>query len=208
MKVSFLPYFEKFLFNCALEAIFPKARAEVLRLLFAESSRELHLRELGRLSGLTIGTIQQEVARLKKADLLETRRDGNRLYYRANASHPIFPELQKIALKTTGLRDQLADALKGQAGIDLAFVFGSSAAGTVGASSDVDLMVIGSVGLRTLAPCIRPVTATIGREVNPHVLAPTTFTAKARSGDTFLTNVLKAPKIWIIGNPDELGKLA
>ncbi len=47
----------------------------MLRLLFAEPTRELHLREL---SGLTIGTVQQEVARLKKADLLQARRDGKR----------------------------------------------------------------------------------------------------------------------------------
>jgi DNA-binding transcriptional ArsR family regulator len=192
----------------AIEAIFPKVRAEMLRLLFAEPSRELHLRELTRLSGLTIGTVQQEVARLKKADLLQARRDGNRLYYRANALHPIFPELRQIALKTTGLRDQLANALENPPGIDLAFVFGSAASGATGATSDVDLMVIGKIGLRTLAPLLRPVTTTIGREVNPHVLAATTFTTKARSGDAFLTNVIKAPKIWIIGDSDELGKLA
>lgn len=191
----------------ALETIFPKVRAEMLRLLFAEPSHELHLRELERLSRLTIGTIQQEVARLKKADLLQSRRDGNRLYYRANTHHPIFPDLQQIALKTTGLRDQLANALKGESGIDLAFVYGSSAAGIAGASSDVDLMVIGSVGLRSLAPRMRPVTATIKREVNPHVFSPTTFRDKTRSGDAFLTNVLNAPKMWIIGEPDELGKL-
>jgi len=200
-----IPYLE---FMSAIEAIFPKVRAEILRLLFAEPSRELHLRELERLSEVTIGTIQQEVARLEEADLLESRRDGNRLYYRANTQHPLFRELQQIALKTTGLRDQLADALKDQTGIDLAFVFGSAAAGTAGASSDVDLMVIGTVGLRALAPRMRPVSATIGREVNPHVLAPTTFRAKARSGDAFLTNVLNAPKIWILGQADELGKLA
>jgi len=191
----------------SIEAIFPKARAEILRLLFSDPSREFHLRELSRRSNLTLGTIQQEVARLKKVDLLTARRDGNRLYYRANTQHPIFPELQGIALKTTGLREQLADALGNVPGIEMSFVFGSSASGTTGAASDVDLFVIGNVGLRTLAPRLRPVALSLGREINPHVLSRETLSNKALSGDAFIANVLSAPKIWITGDADELGKL-
>jgi DNA-binding transcriptional ArsR family regulator len=100
----------------AIEVIFPKVRGEIMRLLFSDPSKEFHLRELSRLSSLALGTIQQEVSKLTRADLLIARRDGNRLYYRANTGHPIFSELQGIALKTTGLREQLADALAGVPG--------------------------------------------------------------------------------------------
>jgi len=41
----------------------------------------------------------------------------------------------------------LADALAGLDGIELAFVYGSYTAGTVGAKNDTDLFVIGSDGL-------------------------------------------------------------
>jgi predicted nucleotidyltransferase len=191
----------------ALEVIFPKVRGEIMRLLFSDPAKEFHLRELSRLSSLALGTIQQEVSKLTRADLLVARRDGNRLYYRANTGHPIFSELQGIALKTTGLREQLAGALAGVPGIELSFVFGSAAAGTTGAASDVDLLVIGNVGLRALAPKLRPLTSILGREVNPHVLTRDTLAAKARAGDAFITNVLAAQKIWIAGDADELGKL-
>jgi DNA-binding transcriptional ArsR family regulator len=186
----------------AIDVIFPKVRAELVRLLFADPAKELHLRELSRLSSLAIGTVQQEVVKLSAAELLTSRRDGNRLYYRANTGHPIFPDLQGIALKTTGLRDQLASALAGLPGVDLAFVFGSQASGTAGAGSDVDLLVIGKVGLR-----IRPLTSTLGREINPHVLSRETLASKTEAGDAFIANVLAAPKLWIIGGADELGKL-
>lgn len=191
----------------AIEAIFPKVRAEILRLLFTDPAKEFHLRELSRLSGLALGTIQQEVAKLSRADLLVARRDGNRLYYHANTGHPIFSELQGIALKTTGLREQLSTALAGVPGIKMAFVFGSAAAGTTGAASDVDLLVVGNVGLRALAPKLRPLTSSLGREVNPHVLTRDTLAAKAHAGDAFIANVLAAPKMWITGDSDELGKL-
>ena len=190
-----------------IHVLFPQVRAELVRLLFADPAKEFHLRELARLSNLSIGTLQSEVRRLSGAGLLTSYRDGNRLYYRANTAHPIFPELQGLALKTTGLREQLAGALTGVPGVELAFVFGSQASGTAAAGSDVDLLVVGGVGLRELAPRLRPVTATLLREVNPHVLSRETFIAKARSGDAFITNVLAAPKLWIIGEADELGDM-
>jgi len=190
-----------------LDALFPKVRAELVRLLFADPAKEFHLRELARLSHLAVGTLQKEVLKLTEAGLLTSRRDGNRLYYRANSTHPIFPDLQGIALKTTGLRDQLAAALAGVADIDLAFVFGSLASGGAGAGSDVDLLVIGDAGLRLLAPRLRPVSVTLGREINPHVLSRARFRAKARADDAFIASVLAAPKVWIIGGADELGTL-
>lgn len=190
-----------------LNVLFPQVRAEVLRLLFTDPGKELHLRELSRLSQLALGTLQAEVRKLAAAELILARRDGNRLYYRANSAHPVFPELQGLALKTTGLREQLVAALAGLDGMRLAFVFGSQASGTAGAASDVDLLVVGSVGLRALAPRLRPVAEALGREINPHVLAPDTLSAKARSGDAFVTTVLAGPKLWIIGGADELGTM-
>jgi hypothetical protein len=83
----------------AIDILFPKVRSELVRLLFADPEQELHLRELSRRSHLAIGTVQKEVAKLTGAELLIPRRDGNRLYIRANIDHQIFPELHGLALK-------------------------------------------------------------------------------------------------------------
>ena len=191
-----------------LEILFPKVRGELLRLLFADPDRSLHLREIARLSDLAVGTVQGEVARLRAGDLLLERRDGNRLYFRANRAHPLFPELRGIALKTTGLKEQLAAALDGLGGVELAFVFGSFAAGTATSESDIDLMVIGSTGLRQLAPRLRQVADTLGREINPHVVSSSGYADKQTGGDAFIERVQDAPKMWIIGTEDELKGLA
>ena len=61
-----------------------QGRAEVLRLLFSQPGTEIYLREIVRRSGLSPRTIQQELALLKGQELLLSRKDGNRLYYRAN----------------------------------------------------------------------------------------------------------------------------
>lgn len=189
-----------------LETIFPQVRAEVLRLLFAAPDRELHLRELTRQSGLTLGTLQTEVKKLCGADLLLSRRDGNRRYFRANAEHPLFSDLRQLVLKTAGLHDVLAEALQDVSGVELAFVFGSLAAGTGKAKSDVDLLIIGEVGLRTLASRLRAAAERLGREINPVTISAAEF-IRARTTRPFLRDVLAKEKIFIKGTADELARL-
>ncbi len=189
-----------------LSLLFPQVRAEVLRLLFASEERELHLRDLTRQSGLALGTIQTELTKLTAADIVTNRRDGNRLYYRANASHPLFPHLQQIVLKTSGLRDVLADALADIKGIELAFVFGSLANTTGKAASDVDLFIIGEVGLRKLAPALRAASEKLGREINPVTMTAKEFT-KGRKKHPLLLDIEAKEKLFIKGTTDELNRL-
>jgi DNA-binding transcriptional ArsR family regulator len=189
-----------------LSVLFPRVRAEVLRLLFADASRELHLRDLTRQSGLGLGTMQGELEKLSAADLVTSRRDGNRRYYRANASHPLFSNLQQLVLKTAGLKEVLAEALHGLKGVDVAFVFGSLAGGSGKATSDVDLMVIGDVGLRALAPRLRKASEQIGREINPATLTVAEY-VKGQKSNPFLLDVLSKQKLFVKGDPDELERL-
>lgn len=180
----------------------------MLRLLFVDPERSHHLRDLARLSGLALGTIQREVANLKRAELIRERRDGNRVYFSANRDHPIFPELQGIALKTTGLVPLLGKALEGLAGIRLAFVYGSFAEGTPTADSDIDVFVVGDVGLRDLTPRLRTVSETMQREINPSTLSGESFREKVRAGDAYVTSVTSGKKLWIMGSDDELAAMA
>lgn len=191
-----------------LHSLFPKARAEILRLLLSDPEKELHLRDIARQSGMAVGALQTEVQRLEEMELLISRRDGNRLYFRANESHPIYPDLRGIVEKTCGLTELLAKAIDEIEGIEMAFVFGSTASGKAKAASDVDFFVVGSVGLRKLAPKLRTVSESSGREINPYTITAKGFTEKAASGDAFIQSVLNAPKLWIKGSDDELAAMA
>src|SRR5258707_1150221 len=82
-----------------LSVLFPEVRAQVLRLLFADSRRELHMRELARHSRLALRTVQVEVRKLAAAGLLASRREGNRRYLRANTTSPHFADLQRLVVK-------------------------------------------------------------------------------------------------------------
>ena len=80
-----------------------KIRAEVFRILFGISDQELHMREMERRLGFAIGTIQSELKRLLCLNLVKKRKDGNRMYYRANKEHPLYLDLHSLVLKTNGL---------------------------------------------------------------------------------------------------------
>ncbi|MCK4284031.1 MAG: nucleotidyltransferase domain-containing protein [Candidatus Brocadiae bacterium] len=184
-----------------------RVRAEVFRLLFALLEQELHLREIGRQSGLSVSTVRQDLEKLVGLDLVKTRRDGNRLYYRANMEHPLYSEIHGLVLKTVGLADVLCQAL-GSEGIEVAFVFGSLGRDEARAESDIDLMVVGDVGLRELSRRLAGVAQKLGREVNPHVLSPTEFQQRRGSADHFITGVLTEPRLLIVGSEDDLARMA
>ena len=180
-----------------------RVKAEVLRLLFGVEARELHVRELERQSGLSVSTVRQELKRFAGLGLVVARPDGNRTYYRAQTEHPLFPDLRNVVLKTTGLVDVLRTALEGP-GIQLVFVFGSVAEENAKARSDVDLLVIGTIGLRKLSRRLAQAAAALGREIDPHVLSASEFARRRRARDHFLTMVLAGPRLFVIGDEDEL----
>lgn len=182
-------------------------RAEISRLLFSSDQEEVYLRELSRRTGHAFSAVQRELGRLHEQGLVLKRVDGNRTYFKANKSHPFFPELCGLVRKSSGMPEFLQHALTGL-GIKAAFVFGSIAAGTEKVGSDVDLMIIGDVSLKDITSKLSRVSESIGREINPYVVGPSEYTKRLRSKDHFLTTVSKGPKLHIIGGENELTGLA
>ena len=93
--------------------------------------------------------------------------------YQANTDCPVFEELAGLLRKTVGVADVLRAALMPLADdIDLAFVYGSVAAGQESARSDVDVMVLGRAGFGVVAQALAPTHGIVRREVNPTVMKP------------------------------------
>ena len=99
----------------------------------------------------------------------------------------------------------LADALDNEA-IRCALVFGSVAAGTAGAESDIDLLVIGDIGLRKVTELLAGVGDRLGREINSHVLSPAEFASRVASKEHFVTSVMRSKKIFVKGSQRELAQ--
>lgn len=190
--------------NTLSKILSSQIRAGIFEALFGLRDRPIHMREIERLTGFAIGTIQKELKNLQALDLVIRRRDGNRVYYEANKQHPLYPDIHSLVVKTVGLIYVLRNALENNRDVLTAFVYGSVAKGGEKAASDVDLMVIGSIGLRKLTALLAGTSEKIGREINPHILSPSEFNKKRKENDHFLTTVLREPRIFVIGGDHEL----
>ncbi|MEY2494681.1 MAG: hypothetical protein QOJ45_1173 [Verrucomicrobiota bacterium] len=82
-----------------LRTLFPMVRAEVLRLLFTNPGQELYVRELARLSFLTLQTAQDELAKLETGGLVSSRTNGYHRFYRANPKHPLYATLRRMVIR-------------------------------------------------------------------------------------------------------------
>lgn len=189
--------------------LFPASyRRRVLSLLLLHPERALHVREIARLTGTTAGTLNKELARLHDAGLLTRERVGNQVRYAADRASPIHAELAGILRKTIGLADVLADALAPSApALAAAFVFGSMARGRETSGSDVDVMLLGALSFGDAVTLLYPAQAALGREVNPVVFGVDEWRVRLKAKDPFVREVLAQPKIFLIGNDDELEKL-
>jgi len=185
------------------EILSSRSRAAIFKLLFSGMEKELHVREIQRRSTLNDSTIRQELRKLVRLDLVKGRKNSNRIYYRANKENPLYPELRNLVIKTTGVADVLREALR-DGRIQLAFVFGSIAGGEETAGSDVDLLVIGEIGFRSLSELLSGVSEKIGREINPHVMNKDEYSKRIKSNEHFITHILKSPKIFIVGADHDL----
>jgi len=188
--------------------LFTEYRRRVLGLLLLNPDATYHVRELARLTGTSAGTLHKELTKLTQGGVLRREEVGNQVRYSANRDCPIFDELASILRKTSGLVDVLASALGSvEKNIALAFVFGSVARGEQQSNSDVDVMLVGSLGFADAVQVLHPVQATLQREINPVVYSVDEFQRRTASGDSFVREVLAKPKLFVVGNEDELGKL-
>ena len=189
--------------------LFGTVRQRVLALLFGHTDEAYYLREITRAVDTGHGAVQRELKQLVDSGLVTRTRRGNQVFYQPNQQSPVFAELRGLIIKTAGVGDVLREALADLADrIDVAFVYGSIAEGTDRADSDVDLMVIGQVGLRALGPPLRRAQETLDREINPVTMTPKELADRVAQSEHFVQAVLRGPKIFLIGDEDDLDRLA
>lgn len=197
--------------DAAAAALFGRARRAILALLFGRAGEAFYLRQIADLTGLAVGSVQRELANLVQAGLVVRTAKGHQVYFRADERSPIYPELVGLVTKTTGVAGVIRAAFAPFARkkmITVAFIYGSIAAGEQQPSSDVDLMIIGDIELKSVIPVVRRVEEQVGREVNPTIYRPEDFRQRLAAGEHFLSRIIARPRIMLIGDEDELAGLA
>lgn len=191
--------------------LFGKTRLSILALLYGRVDRQFYLSEIVRAvgGGRGRGAVQRELKRLTDAGLLRRAVRGNQVYFQANSDCPVFADLKGLIVKTAGVVDVLRTALAplGKC-IHVAFIYGSIVRGEETADSDVDLLIVGEVTLFDVVSALASAQEMLRREVNPSIYPAEEVREKVDDGDHFLTTVMASPKLFVIGDEDELGRLA
>lgn len=182
------------------DALFSKVRQSVLGLLFRSPDKDYHLREIARLTKLSAPTVRLELNSLVAAGVAVDSYQGNMRVFRANPECPLFGELRGIAVKTFGIADQVKAVLDGIDGIDIALIFGSVARQADTASSDVDVLIIGSCRYGEVVRALHELSKQIGREINAQVYMRKEFSEKVSEKNHFVIGLLEGQKIFLKGD--------
>jgi predicted nucleotidyltransferase len=158
--------------------------------------------------GTSPSSLQRELRARVDGGILETRREGTRAYFKTDTRSPVSPELRGLIDKTAGVVPTLQRILHPfDRRIACAIVYGSVARSEEHAASDIDLLLVGDVGLADLTPVLRKAEARLGREVNVASYSAAEFHKKAAAKDHFLSELLRGRKLLVKGDQRDVDDL-
>lgn len=197
------------MYENSYRCLFGKTRQSVLALLYGRVDTSFYTKQILDTVKIGRGTVQRELENLTNTGLIIREVQGRQVYYRANEKCPIFNELKSIVRKTFGVADVLRQSLSPQVDkVRLAFIFGSVARSADDRRSDVDLMIVGRITFGEVVSLLKSAEDKIGREINPVVYPVAEFKKKVKEDHHFVKTVLEEEKIFVIGDEDELRRLA
>lgn len=185
-----------------------KTRVKILTVFLTHPDERFYYKNLISRLKVPPSGLQSELKRFEEIGLLKSQREANVRFYSINKSFPLYPELKGIIFKTTGLADYLRESLEKIGNIETAFIYGSVARSLEDVKSDIDLMVIGDVDMDNLHAAVSSAEESLGREINFTTFDASEWQKRIAKKQSFVMDVIKNPKIFLIGNEDDFRKIA
>ncbi|MDO9256720.1 MAG: ArsR family transcriptional regulator, partial [Bacteroidales bacterium] len=118
-----------------------KTRIKLMLKFFLNSSTKAYLRGLEAEFGESTNAIRLELNRFEQAGLLTSFSEGNRKFFSANTTHPLFPDIQSLMRKHLGI-DQLVEQVIEKLGeVEKVYLTGAFAHGKE--STDIEILLVG-----------------------------------------------------------------
>jgi len=184
-----------------------KNAALLLRLFYTNSGREFYIQEIGRILGKKPGVFQRTLYSLERSGILVSQYRANARYFRVNVDYPLFDEIKSIVFKTFGVIGSLKDVLRESGSIDFAFIYGSFAKSGENPLSDIDLMIVGLPNESAILRRLGELERSLKREINYRIYSSLEIIKDIQNAEPFLLNILTIPKVFLIGEENELRKM-
>lgn len=182
----------------SLAALLPAATLRVVTHFLLHTDGKLHFRALQRHLGLSVHSLQRELARLESMGLIRRKEEDGRVFHAPVAEHPSWTAFQTLVREHADPADVLRDALTSIEGVRAAFIFGSQARGDARPDSDIDLFVVtDSEPAADFAQALLETQVLLDREVD---FKRVTYGRLREKYSAFVRAALTGPKKWVVGS--------
>ncbi|MEZ4909345.1 MAG: ArsR family transcriptional regulator [Saprospiraceae bacterium] len=136
---------------------------------FLNSNSTAYLRGLEAEFGDSTNAIRLELNRFEKAGMLESFQEGNKKFFKANTTHPLYTDIHHILLKYIGF-DRIVDTILSNIGdIQKVYVTGSFAKGLD--DEIIHIVLVGKVNISYLNTLIEKTKGIISRSISYEILS-------------------------------------
>ncbi|MDQ2836388.1 MAG: ArsR family transcriptional regulator [Actinomycetota bacterium] len=174
------------------------AQAEILGATLPYPGRERTISELSQLLSIPLATVSDEVSRLVRAGLFNSRKVGRANLLVPNADNRLLAPLTEIVLATVGPQRSVHDAFTSVEGIARLIIYGSWAARYRGDSgpppNDLDVLLIGTPKRAEVYQAAEVVERRTGLPVNPVIASAMRW---ADAGDPLMVQIKSSPMVDI-----------
>ncbi len=145
-----------------------QTKIKLLVRLFMNPGTQSYLRQLASEFGLSTNAVREELNQLSATQLIKSDKQGKRVLYRANESHPLFPELKSMVAKVLGV-DQVIDGIIKRLGdLQEAYLIDDYAEGKD--TGIIDILLVGDIDQYHLNDLSRKTERYLKRKIRSLVL--------------------------------------
>lgn len=187
------------------DIIISRVRVKILSLFLGSPGHMFFVRDIVRKVSEEINAVRRELAHMEKAAMVSKEQRANRLFYTFRKDYPLYYELIELIGKTTGLGWDIVKQKAKLGKIKYAMLSGRFLrALPKRGSTDVDLLIVGTVVLPELGQIVKSEEARRGGELNYTVMTEEEFLFRKRRRDPFVLSILTGSRTMLIGDEEEL----
>lgn len=178
-----------------IDALFgSKTRVKLLHLFMNNPNRAFYVREITRKIDEQINSVRRELSNMLSIGIIQSDSSNNRLYYEVNQNYihyqplkAMFGDNQVATATTESASSDWSKRLKPLGDVRVALLSGSLVRGS---STDVDVLIAGSVNKTQVKHFIKSLEDEEGKTLNYTVMSYEDFYYRLSIKDRFITDII------------------
>lgn len=180
-----------------------RTRAKILRLLLTNPEKSYFVREISRKIDEHINSTRRELQFFTETGMIIGNGEGQKRFYQANATYPLYPELKALVFKAEVMEErQLLEAIQESGRVYLLVLTGFFVGEE---NAQTDILIVGSVNRLRLKRLLNTFQQHFDREIHYTVMSRAEFDYRHGLTDRFLYHILSGPIISVIDKRKKVG---